>query len=763
MGRKKSKKAAASSRPPPSSKAKDYSMEKPVELQDELDELRNRGIAKLLNRHFTETTKRVAEEKAAVDAALQDLEERRARTSEFVPSKGGELHPFDSLYVELQQKKAESRRKEKETLLLYQRYVQKFGNTGLVAAPEVNGKAKDEKDSSPANSHDSGSTPPAAPPPPDTAPVDIQPATLLAEDTTSMENAEPQITEPDASMEEPDDGEEPAGSVEDTPSVPEEAVENVLEDTNPPENHTSGKDDENLQDENGESQSANGQEKKPTIDDEPVQVEQSVPAATSNAGDKAEPSSDAVPTSTSTSACDDAKPSSTPPTLQSNEHEAKERPKQQDDIVEPAAARGIPVASPDKSGSEASDVGRPAREISAEVPAAATASDDDSIRSIISGLTSINSAVTRQVLDEVETQLETFIKTETDAIRRIMSEEEKSYTSSIENSSASLLGNESQACTLKAEAMAKQMQDILNDFGKDPSVANADEENNDEAMSKKSGYPRKYETANESEEWTVHYDERYQREYYHESRSNRTQWEPPQVEAVDADLLSHADVRPESQGRRSSVSRRSIYRKKMRRKRMRRLVVLLFFFVLAGCAGLYWKQYHPEKSLQQVSTLMVDKVKSIDLQELKQYAIDQYEYTFTDRRDREEAQRKDDLKKKAAQKEREKKAKEDAERKARQEAERKAAEERRRKQKIAADLKLKEEKRRRELEEAKQEEFRRLMKSVEKEKTLKASEERRRPWGCNLPLAYILHGRCRRLASQNPMYNERDLVHSFMQ
>lgn len=116
-------------------KAKDYSQDRPQEVQNELDDLRNRGIAKVLNRHFTDTTKKLAKEKAAADAALADLERRRANTSEFVPSHGGELNSFDSMYVQLQQRRAECRRKERETILLYQRYVYKYGKKTNLSVP----------------------------------------------------------------------------------------------------------------------------------------------------------------------------------------------------------------------------------------------------------------------------------------------------------------------------------------------------------------------------------------------------------------------------------------------------------------------------------------------------------------------------------------------------------------------------------------------------------------------------------------------------
>jgi hypothetical protein len=132
--------------PPISSKAKDYS-QRPDEVVDELDDLRTRGIAKVLNKHFTQTTKQLAMEKAQADSALADLERRRAQTKTFVPSKGGDLNPYDQLYVQLQQKRAECRRKEKETLMLYQRYVMKYGKSAK-AAPLVDAAAQAASSSS---------------------------------------------------------------------------------------------------------------------------------------------------------------------------------------------------------------------------------------------------------------------------------------------------------------------------------------------------------------------------------------------------------------------------------------------------------------------------------------------------------------------------------------------------------------------------------------------------------------------------------------
>ena len=102
--------------------------------QSELEELRQRGLAKLLNKHFTTVTKAISEERAAAEAALRDLEARKANTSEFTGSTNG-ITMYEHLYMQVQEKKAACKRKERETLILYQRYVDKFGNTGAVAVP----------------------------------------------------------------------------------------------------------------------------------------------------------------------------------------------------------------------------------------------------------------------------------------------------------------------------------------------------------------------------------------------------------------------------------------------------------------------------------------------------------------------------------------------------------------------------------------------------------------------------------------------------
>ncbi|KAL7565381.1 hypothetical protein ACA910_013599 [Epithemia clementina (nom. ined.)] len=52
---------------------------RPERQEAELEALQQRGLAKLLNKHFTKTTQWLVAEKAAVDAAFRDLEDKRAK------------------------------------------------------------------------------------------------------------------------------------------------------------------------------------------------------------------------------------------------------------------------------------------------------------------------------------------------------------------------------------------------------------------------------------------------------------------------------------------------------------------------------------------------------------------------------------------------------------------------------------------------------------------------------------------------------------
>lgn len=732
--------AMARRRPPPptaspsrpSSRAKDYTTHREYAVQDELDELRNRGVAKFMNQHFTETSKKLAHEKAEADAALADLERRRAQTSEFVPSNGAELNPFDALYVELQQKRADCRRKEKETMLLYQRYKQKFKKNKastpskkptLEAQPtpppvkeEYEGQEEEsyyEEDQeimqtpqkeSPELSPDSSdeTTPIVAAPPPCTSPAQDPPGlppTPVQYLSASMESLPESSTADDPLVAEPPE----------TPKTPAKAEQSMV-----------------------------------------IDCDESLPEASS-----------AVPLTTVVDSAKDA-------------------------------AQGIqeePVPSPAKNclASESFSETRPTAEVTAGVPAPVSSQEDsdDDERSVISGLTTVNSVVTRQVMEQLESEMELFIQNETKAIQKLLDVEEEnvSFASPMSpGSDASIACDQSVRASLKAEQMAEEMQKMLDQFQKDEMSATTGSHSDTKDASqpssiKSSLYPRKFKSPNPEEEWMVYWDEKFEREYFFETKTNKTQWEAP---VMKLGFTDNPTVTPQQLPKRTSklivskrLSRSDLYRKKLRKQRMRRAFCLLLVLATLCLSAVHWQMNHSEKSYPDAMKATYDSMK------------DTYEYSFTNRtaeereaaeiatrQEREKKARETaELKRKAAEAERKRlekiatqKVKEEAEqkRKAQEEAERKRQLEAKKKAEAEAAEKQRrrqEEQHLRRLELERKAEEERLV----AERRAKDEENIRRPWGCNLPFAHVAHRRCRQLAKTNPIYSEENLLNSFLQ
>jgi hypothetical protein len=700
----------------PSSRAKDYTTHRKYAVQDELDELRNRGVAKFMNHHFTESSKKLAQEKAEADAALADLERRRAQTSEFVPTNGGDLNPFDALYVELQQKRSDCRRKEKETMLLYQRYQQKF---------------KKNKVSTPSKTTllESQSTPP------------VKEEETYYDDKEEEEDHQeimqtPQKEAPELS---PDSSDETTPMVAAPPPSPS------------PSRH---------------SQDPPGVPPSPVRDLNNTMV--------------------SLPESSTTVVVDDVLETllASPPKILKNSNgslviDCDESTTVVDATVAASAAKeNVQLLSPSESFSE----NRPTAEVTADIPAPATDEDsDEDERSVISGLTTVNSAVTRQVMETLESEMEFFIQNETKAIQKLLDAEEENgqqrFGSSIPDSDASVACDHSVRASLKAEQMAEDMQKTLDQFAKDELSTTSESYSDTKIGSqpssiKSSMYPRKCKSPNPNEEWMVHWDEKFEREYFHETKTNKTQWEAPVMKLGFTDNL---DVTPKILPQRTTklivskrLSRSNLYRKKLRKQRFRRAFCLLVVLGSVLLSAVHWKIHHSEKSYSEA---MKDTYVSLK---------DTYEYSFTNRTAEEQ-----EAFEVAVRLEREKKAREVAERK------RKADEVDRKKQEILAAQRAREEteqkrkaeeeaERKRQLEatekaqveaaERRQEEERRLeQERKEEEERLEAErmttekDSLRRPWGCNLPFAHLAHRRCRQLAKINPIYSEQNLLNSFLQ
>jgi len=831
--------------PPVSSKAKDYS-ERPDEVVDELDDLRTMGIAKVLNKHFTNTTKRLAMEKAQADSALADLERRRAQTKTFVPSKGGDLNPYDQLYVQLQQKRSECRRKEKETMMLYQRYVMKYGKSAktaplVVTKGEACHASKNPQDGGKEDSIRSSSEHQCDP----TGKSAL--GTLDENSEINFSKFYEKQQQKQNEKQSNEDGEENVVhfmsalnkfmAVSDEQPQTNGEVCNKSEDAGVPR-LVSSKDSSHLTDPNSleEPSPVSAQvntfvsaisnfttDKDEELEDDDVQSD--IAIRTTENANRIEPGTgddndqvgnsikDIIITSDTSMDNDDDlfhRKSETSRTEIENvvRNESNSIPGKHDDDDnddDEKIALSTPDIIPQAAAISISPSSYPSTvrrkvvmEVNNDTPCFATTTVegyDADDRSIISELTTANSAVTRQILDEVETEMEDFIKNEMEAIRRMLDSEEDSstinhsLTGEQSESSSLMAGDESVHVAMKAEAMALEMQKILDDFAKEDANSVHEElaQSNEKEITTKSVYPYKFEPALPEEEWYVHFDETYQKEFYVEKKSKRTQWDyptkikTPQMEQQPvssdeflSDMHSVASSR-KSLSRRSS--RRSLYRKQRKRRRARRLMISSVALLCVLVTVFYWRMRHPDETVFGAMTALVVSLKSIDIAETKAYfinqtkqtktrVIDQFEYLFTDRRAREEAEIARLQTYIRAEKEREareltataQKAKAAAEKAKEEEETGRIAKEKAAREEAVRRLVREEAQRLAEIEK-KMKQDKRMVEKVALEIEPKSTEKDRtghRMWYCNVPLAYIVP-HCFRLASTQPLHRESDL------
>lgn len=790
-GRRATSAGTASFRPlpPVASKAKDYT-DRPDEVNDELDDLRTRGIAKVLNKHFTTTTRKLAIEKAEADSALADLERRRAQTKAFVPSKGGQLNPYDQLYVQLQQKRAECRRKEKETMMLYQRYVMKYGKA---AKAEPLGQSSEQQAG---NNVDHKGDPPGKPA-----------LGTLDENTeaTFSKFYEKQREEQERLKKENEKKTENFMSAlnsfmtEDT-NQPNGAPELAPTKESPSSTGSNGQTEAfmsavskfatNASRDEGNFESSILKEQDEEIRSDPdIATQTSVETAFENGivsivtpEIKRTPSKDPPAVDLSSESAvevfeDESMVSEQPEPFNKTidpiprkplesgisvtvQEETKTIPVTPDVVPEAAAV----TLSPSSHRSTPKSTKALRVDVNDESPYFQTATVegyDIDDRSIISELTS-KSVVTQKVMDEVETEMEDFIKFEMDAIRKMLDTEEDASTvdNSVRSETSSLMmADQSVHVAMKAEAMALEMQKILDDFAKEDASTDGTtksllnqsvSEHNNESAEPASVYPYRFEPAIPGEDWYVHFDDNYQKEYYVEKNSNRTQWEYPQKvptprieEAISSDdFLS--DVHSVASSRRSlsrRSSRRALYRKRRKKRRARRLMMSFLALLCVLLTVFYWRIHHPDESVAGALVAFVVGVKTLGAKGVLRSAVDQFEYSFTDRKEREDLirQQQETL----AEIETERRARELAEKRAKEEAARqlKEAKEKAAREEAAAKRAAEEE-------------------EITKQQQLSSQIANRRHIGCNIPLAYVVP-HCWRLAKKNPMFglkDEKDLI-----
>jgi len=801
--------------PPVSSKAKDYT-DRPEEIVNELDELRTRGIAKVLNKHFTTTTRQLAIEKAKADSALADLERRRAQTKAFVPSKGGDLNPYDQLYVQLQQKRAECRRKEKETMMLYQRYVMKYGKSAKAAPLGVSATSSSSTSKEPQeggkddllmnnNSFDLKGDPPgksALGTLDENSEITFSKFYEKQREKESEKNTQHFMSALNKFMtvsEDEGDKDQVNGVPELVPSKdsPSPRACNGKVDpfmsaiskftTEAGRDDTMGINESSIlteQDEGIRSHSVTGTLTvvKPDFDNEINAVVtpeiRSTPAKDPPAVDVSDSVGEDESMVSQQQDHHNKKDPSPQKSLENGhtaiaQEEAETVPATPDLVPEAAAITLSPVSH--HSAPKSNKIVRIDVDEAPYFHTATVEGYDIDDRSIISELTSANSAVTRQLMDEVETEMEDFIQFEMEAIRKMLDSEEDASTVDLSvksDASSLMLGDQSVHVAMKAEAMALEMQKILDDFAKEDasSVEGTKSIHNDSAQSSEhkhksaastNVYPYKFEPAIPGEEWYVHYDDNYQKEYYVEKKSNRTQWDYPENVSTPRteqqgissdDFLS--DMHSVASSRRSisrRSSRRTIYRKQRKRRRARRLMMSFLALLCVLVTVFYWRIRHPDESIAAALTVFVVSLKNVSLKEVTNGIVNQVEYSFTDRKEREELirQQQETL----ANIEKINKVRELADRSAKEEAKLIVMEAKEKAARDDAAIKLAEEQENAQQLSSKSELLSKFDENLE-------GKECARHMGCNIPFAYLIP-HCWRLAKTNPIFglkNENDLT-----
>jgi len=629
--------------PPPTPKASKYSSVR----QNELEELRQRGLAKLFNKHFTTVTQQIAAERAAADKALKDLEARRL--SEFKETNyGATISNYDQMVLELQKKRDECKRKERETLLLYQRYVHKFGNkAGAMAVPSMNDAKASLEDGLPLPPLVTKSvedTKVGCHVPDRTTEIETnlqgymdkggqrhpsirdlglsetyktlqdameqQERDFLKSSTLSSADAKSPVRRPKLSP-------EPlvlrGQKLEDHEEIDEEEIAPQTP-VAKQKSGTSSSSDTNADTAAGEQTPL----PKTTTDSETtdVDVDAAVTAINNNATTKGDSSSlvpppqlvASTPGSSSSTSVAHADSPSTKKSLTAMPSEAstattvkigssadnsdssssipehpscKQEQPQNTSIV--TFEEKLTEESPESSSEDGDDDDD--NFLSRDDHALNVSTDEDimSAHSAVSGLTSV------EIISDAEMKLLEFLRTETEAIRQMLDEQEEEEQRSVNLSSspngtnpattaiggdvAGLRSNyetssyapipddailsddmsETQRATLQAEEMVREMQRVLEEAQNEQHVGNnAANSDNVSTWTPTQQYygsgtttasstysptpgtpvsvakePYRLETTNPNEEWMVYYDDQHQRNYYHEVNSDVVQWEKP--------------------------------------------------------------------------------------------------------------------------------------------------------------------------------------------------------------------------------------------
>lgn len=722
----------------------------------ELEALRQRGLAKILNHHFSDQIQKLAAEKAAAEAALRDLEQHKKDRKKYKADGGcGEMSPLDSLYVSANKWKNECRRKEKETLLLYQRYVDKFGASGHVALPEVpdqEGETKQQQGQQQKRRSYS----------PSSMESESISSALFSPESARC-SAPPPLTPPDAAALPP--------SRSDASRAIDQALEEYLQ--------------TNKEYIAAATVTPVAPEKK---------LEEAIPSAEAKFREKYRSQFGAVladvkQTPMKRANSDDGNASSF---ICGGRYVSatKNTPRIG---IRPNLS---PVPFDEQVEADADGDGLGPLFVRHVV-------DDNDDDSCVSGLT-FNSAVTREVMMEAEAHVVEFLMEEKEAIRRIMLDSDsqdssskhgrkwyqkrnqgsdvlslsghthtthQSMTSSRDNSNSSMLsalGTVQQQAADQAENMVEQMQNILNDFKtkSQPKSKSSRRGGKDKSVDGSAASTKVYPTSNPNEKWVVYYDETYQRDYYHEVNSNRTQWTPPEDDRkVGGDDPSATSSRMHGEdhthitdltnlSRRTGRSRLGKYRRQRRRRRRRRVVAIAVVTLACGLGSAYYLSNNYEAAgivanLPIVKDLLPHLEQVVDLKMVQTWFVripkTSTTVLYLEKDDEAETKRKQE---EAAKRERIQLEKEKRRLKRLLQDEAKNAEAARNEAASAA---------------LEQRGSGKLSSTRSGKKGDDTTRPLGRPWHCNMPFIYLVHGGCRKLASTNPVFDLDELVQSMMQ
>jgi hypothetical protein len=311
-----------------------------------------------------------------------------------------------------------------------------------------------------------------------------------------------------------------------------------------------------------------------------------------------------------------------------------------------------------------------------------------------------------------------------------MEDEDSHYDASSDTHLSTAVVQDSDATAKAAESMVQQMQDILQEYRKKHAVVTVTDAN-PVALSTQKKYPRPYPINNENEEWMVYYDEFYRQEYYHEIHTNRTQWDPPVDRDASFSNSSSTEVFSVTHGNtgqddlflfddrmesimEQSESRVVAYRRRQRRKRRRRRAMLavttVLTFLLVSFGWYYLHCFHADAKHKPDSCVILEKHVKEHWQAMS-HLVGSYSPLEASK------QSKNGLLIEPAQ----------------------------------CLLRFEDEVTFIAMRLAKQ-------KEDSQPKVLTP-----RPWGCNIPFAYLFHARCRRLAHQNPVFDLHALINSMLQ